>query len=142
VIGLSLRSHKFGEQSQNMFKSIFIVDDDPISILVSETILKKLEFAENYYSFQQPKEALDEFEALSPSVVFLDIVMPGISAWEFLSKCRERKSEERCKVVLLTASLNPEDEEKAKQTPEVVDIVSKPLSKEYIRELQAKIEHG
>lgn len=121
-----------------MLKSVFIIDDDPISNLVSETILKKVGFAEKYHTFENPKAALEKLDSLAPDLVFLDLWMPVLDGWSFLAKCKDL--EKGFKIILLTATINPEDQTKAKSHPEVIDIISKPLSKEYIEELKAKFE--
>ncbi len=123
-----------------MLKSVFIIDDDPISNLVSETILKKAEFAENYHTYENPRTALEKLNSYTPELIFLDLWMPGLDGWKFLDKCKELNLENEFKAILLTASINPEDRTQAQEHPDVIDIVSKPLSNEFIEELKAKFE--
>jgi len=125
-----------------MLNNVFIVDDDPISNLVSETVLKKSEFAKTYHTFENPRQALEKLDSLKPDLIFLDIVMPEMDGWEFLNQCLEKNLEAYFKVILLTASLKPEDEEKANTYTEVADIISKPLSVKFIQELKLKLEQG
>jgi CheY-like chemotaxis protein len=141
VIGKSLRTDKFEGQIQYMLNNVFIIDDDPISNLVSETVLRKNQFSENYHVFEDANKALEELDKLKPELIFLDIVMPKMNGWQFLENFKNKSNLLNSKVVLLTASLKSEDEEKADKISEVIDIISKPLSKEFIEELKNRIGH-
>jgi len=123
-----------------MLKTVFIVDDDPISNLVCETILKKMLFAEEYHTFENSALALEKLESLSPDLVFLDLHMPEIDGWTFLDSLENHNLSQKPKVILLTASIDPEDQKKAESRTDLMDIVLKPLSKEYIQELKVRIE--
>ena len=119
-----------------MKKSVVIIDDDPISILVTETLMKKKDFAERIKSFERPEDALDYFENLyssenhAPDYIFLDIQMPTMSGWDFLDNYE--KLTEKVKalkhVIMLSATFSPEDTEKAKDHDLVKELVTKPVN--------------
>jgi CheY-like chemotaxis protein len=124
-----------------MLNNVFIIDDDPISNLVSETVLRKNNFAENYHVFEDASQALESLRDIKPEMVFLDIVMPNVDGWQFLEISKSKSNQDNFRVVLLTASLKSEDEEKAGKVSNVIDIISKPLSREFIEELKNRIGH-
>lgn len=79
-------------------RSILIVEDElPIS-RVLKAYLEKAQFhVEQAFTGD---EALQKFEAASPSLVLLDVMLPGQSGWSILEYIRERSS---IPVIMLTA---------------------------------------
>lgn len=122
-----------------MLKTVFIVDDDPISNLVSKTVLKKTDFAETFLTFENPEEAINQIQFSGPDLIFLDLMMPNMSGWDFLEALHDEGLSNQIRVVMLTASLKPEDEEKAKQYKNVLNIISKPLTQEFVNALKTRI---
>jgi len=124
-----------------MLNNVFIIDDDPISNLVSETVLRKNNLAQNYHVFEDASQALESLRDIKPDLIFLDIVMPNVDGWQFLEISKSKSNQYNFRVVLLTASLKSEDEERAGKISNVIDIISKPLSREFIEELKNRIGH-
>ena len=122
-------------------KNILIIDDDPIFCFLLEKQLPKdiISFTK---SFNQAKEALN-FVAKknnddSDFLIFLDLNMPGMSGWEFLDVVQ--KNEYACifKIVIVTSSVNPEDERKATTYSYVMDFLNKPVARqELVKILEA-----
>ncbi len=63
--------------------------------------------------------------------------MPRMDGWDFLEAYRELSEEQKSDtiVIMLTTSLNPEDEKKAEQFAEVVGFKIKPLTVEMLTEI-------
>ena len=74
---------------------------------------------------------------LQPGIIFLDINMPRMNGWEFLIEYKNLPSQQKSKIVIgmLTTSMNPDDEIRAKQFPEIKAFIHKPLTIEKIKEL-------
>ncbi len=78
-------------------------------------------------------EAADGFQALEriaqakPDVIFLDVLMPGMSGWELLAKLREDEATAQIPVVMLTA-LDSEDDQIRGWEGGVVDYLTKPFN--------------
>lgn len=119
-----------------MVNHVVVIDDDPISILVTETMMKKNSFTKKIGTFEKPQKALDYFEndhpwkEGTPDYIFLDVQMPDIDAWEFMDRyvkinecIRDKKH-----IVLLSATFNPEDETKARTHPMVIELITKPVN--------------
>ena len=65
--------------------------------------------------------------------------MPVMGGWEFLdhfSQEEYRTQFKDCKVIVLSSTIDPDDINKAKTYPMVLDFLSKPISKEMLEGLK------
>src|SRR5881227_3687520 len=121
------------------FSDVLLVEDDPITIMVCERIIKMTSFAEKVTSCQNGKMALDYLlfareKGILPQIIFLDINMPVMNGWDFLIELDKIKSgfKPLPDIYLLSSTVDPEDFTKAKDFKSVKDFISKPLSKEVL----------
>jgi CheY-like chemotaxis protein len=106
---------------------VLLVDDDDDANFFQEKLIRKNNFAENIDKACNGIEALEYLNTCIkgkhplPEIIFLDLNMPKMNGWTFLEKYNQLDEEIKSKIVLiiLTSSINPDDAEKAKQTPEV-----------------------
>ncbi len=131
-----------------MIKKVLCVDDDTISLTISQLLLKRTGFATEVDTAIDGSDALDYFEELfssdasaaanAPELILLDINMPVMNGWEFLQEYTPRFLEKlpNTKIVILSSTIDPEDFALAKQYPVVVQFISKPLSIENLEELR------
>ena len=104
-------------------------------------------FLEEHYptlgirSFIYAKEALDILLSGTdnPDFILLDINMPGMNGWEFLDSLQLAKAapENLPVIYLLSSSLDPEDEAKARNSVLAKGFISKPLEVEKLPFLKA-----
>ncbi len=115
---------------------IFIIDDDRLTILVSERILLNYDASLNISSFLNGREALSYFTMnILPenSIILLDINMPEYSGWDFLDEYSLLPL--HTKIFMFTSSIDVKDLEKSKTYTKVKGFISKPLTDEKIRQL-------
>ncbi|MEO0900181.1 MAG: response regulator [Bacteroidota bacterium] len=128
-------------------KRALIIDDDEINNFICIKNMKDSNFAEHATYCLRGREGLDELKDATenrpedlPDVIFLDINMPLMNAWEFLDEYKEIQSSFPKKVMLfiLSSSVYRKDIEKSSHYDMVTDYIIKPLSKESLRKIQDK----
>ncbi|NCI45631.1 response regulator [Sediminibacterium soli] len=131
-----------------MIRKVLCVDDDSISLTISQLLLKRTGFAEDVVTAIDGSDALSYFENLfatsadpvanAPELILLDINMPVMNGWEFLEVYVPQYADKltSTRIVILSSTIDPEDFALAKQYPVVVEFISKPLSIENLEELK------
>ena len=89
---------------------ILVVDDEPANLKVIREVL-----ANDYrLSFAKSGElALQLIENEPPKLILLDIMMPGMTGFDFLEKVRDEKLAEGAIIIMLTNQGQQEDIDKA-----------------------------
>lgn len=122
------------------FKNVLLVEDDPITVLVCDRIIKMNDFAETVFSCENGRRAMDyllqklELNQELPEIIFLDINMPVMNGWDFLDELEQIKDQftNLPRIFILSSTVDPEDLSRAKTFSTVEDFISKPLDKEYL----------
>ena len=68
-------------------------------------------------------------------MLFLDINMPIMTGWEFMKEFEKLNTliKDQIFIYILSSSIDQEDKLKAKNHPDVVDYIEKPLSAEILK---------
>lgn len=115
------------------------VDDDAITLMLNRKIIERAVPGATILTALNGSLALSRFNDHSsdPILVLLDLNMPVMDGWEFLDRFSDELAERypNCKVVILTSSVDPRDEDRAKNYPSVIGFLSKPLSMDRVKEL-------
>ena len=135
-----------------MLDRILCVDDDPITLMLCKKVIIKSSFSNEIITAQNGEEALIYFNTIRyatnksnehPQLIFLDLNMPVMGGWEFLDHFNSPEFSEfntTIKVVVLSSTIDPEDLEKTKQYPMVIDFLSKPITRVMLDYLKTKFE--
>lgn len=105
--------------------SVLIVEDDhPIR----ETLQDALELeGYNVRSVSNGREALGKLETTAPCLIFLDLMMPVMSGWEFLEEMKKRT--DSIPIVVITAV----NDDRIKEIRDrIVGVLEKPLQLEVL----------
>ena len=118
-------------------KTIFLIDDDPMSNMIHQSLLKKYHWPAVTAVFENGPAALGALHAAAigppgsfPDVILLDVEMPAYDGWDFLCEYGglPPRFTDRCLLYLLTSSINPFDIRKAQAYPLVKAYLTKPLT--------------
>jgi CheY-like chemotaxis protein len=134
-----------------MLDQILCVDDDPITLMLCKKVIIKASFSNEIITSQNGEEALQYFNTLKyanteqlkkhPQLIFLDLNMPVMGGWEFLDHFNSEAFSEfkNIKIIVLSSTIDPEDLEKSKTYPMVIDFLSKPITLTMLEYLKNKI---
>lgn len=126
-------------------KRVILIDDDEPTNFLHERLVGKAACAEELLVFPNSEKALDYLNATAKDpkqentlektdLIFLDINMPRIDGWDFINYYRQIPplKRNRYALVMLTASVNPDDETRAGTIPEISGFYTKPMTKEML----------
>jgi len=112
---------------------IYLVDDQPISNFITKKLLELEGYGESIKEFIDPSKAFQKVSEDENALIFLDLNMPVMNGWDFLEAMKNNTKGHR--IIVLSSSTSKLDIEKAKQYPNVIKYLVKPLNKKKFSEL-------
>lgn len=117
---------------------ILFIDDDEIHHFVIKKMLKRISLNVEPIFKNNGETALNYLKSLEaeqwPKVIVVDLKMPIMDGFELISKINIRVGSIKAQVclIVLTASIAPQDRERATMNPIVLDYLEKPISEEVL----------
>ncbi|MEJ6979645.1 response regulator [Pedobacter sp. P351] len=126
-----------------MNKSIFVIDDYLINLLIAKIIIKNHGFFETITPYLEAQKALEDIihnqssKLMLPDVILLDLNMPVMDGWNFLDRYKEiSPSLGKCiDIYILSSSTDIREIQRSKQYTAVNGFLSKPLTKEMLEDI-------
>ncbi len=125
------------------YRAVMLIDDNEIDNLINQKMIEAASITESIYThtgaksaieFLKNLEKMDMAEKVLPDVIFLDIDMPLMDGFQFLDEFENlsQLTRKKCRIAMLTSSINPQDFNRSKKYPNVKLYLNKPLSHESI----------
>ena len=132
--------------AEKKYRTVMLIDDNEIDNLINQKMIEAASITQNIYThtgaksaieFPRNMEQLDVAEKVLPDVIFLDIDMPLMDGFQFLDEFEKlsNNTKNKCKIVMLTSSINPQDFNRSKKYDNVKLYLNKPLSHDSIQQL-------
>nr|WP_297784820.1 response regulator [uncultured Allomuricauda sp.] len=131
--------------------NILLVDDDEVYLFVTKKILNGLSKNIIVTSFTDGEQAIEYINLCLgqnvelPEVILLDINMPFLDGWGFLSEFKKVKPKLRGQnvdIFMVTSSNSDMDLDKAKEFEEITGYVVKPVFEDKMEEILTKVYNG
>lgn len=117
-----------------MKKKILIVEDDILNMKLVADLLEFNDF--EVLKAENGKTALEILKTTLPDLILLDLQLPGIDGFEVLKQIRANEKTKMLKVVVMTASVTKEYEDKIAKT-KFDDYIAKPINtREFIKKIK------
>ncbi|WP_419801418.1 response regulator [Mucilaginibacter sp.] len=125
--------------SNAKYQLCLLIDDNYIDNMINRKIIENEFFADKVVVKESAEEALMELKngQYQPDVIFLDVRMPQMNAFEFLKEYEKLKLDIQFKpmIYILTSSLDPFDHRKVMESPYVTQFLYKPLTHRKLEEI-------
>lgn len=111
-----------------------MIDDDAVSSFVTEKFIQKnIKQPYEIFKFTSATEALKEIYAINPRYLFLDLIMPHMTGWDFLENFDERSTE--TDIYILSSTLDERDLQKVSYCEKVKKFLPKQTVRHSIEDI-------
>lgn len=130
------------EDKTPKYFAVMLIDDNEIDNIINTKMVESSQLAKVIYTHTSATSAIDFLKNIQkistpestnlPEYIFLDIDMPMMDGFQFLDEFNRLHQDikDHCKIVMLSASVNPMDKESASGYSNFVKYVNKPLRTE------------
>lgn len=128
------------KKPDSTFSNVMLIDDSEMDNFINQNVIEAARFSERIYTTTNGLSALEfltnllvnkeTLPTMVPDIIFVDLNMPLMNGFQFIKKFYELPKELKgnCKIVILTSSLNPSDQETAREINKDIVFLHKPLT--------------
>lgn len=122
-----------------MINTVLTIDDDEVTQMLNKFHLNTEKFCTNIIEASNGMEAIEFFRKLDngeipmdsfPEIIVIDLNMPMMDGWEFVEAFKKEfpHFEDKTKIFILSSTINPADQERAKYEKSIAAFLEKPLN--------------
>ncbi|MGX5817502.1 response regulator [Chitinophaga lutea] len=126
----------------NTHKVVYVIDDDEIFHFIVKKMFGLQGWNVMVNSFLSAEDAIEDLMAFAkqdlPCLIILDMNMQRMNGWDFIEAFRKLKNslQQHVPIIMCSSSMNIQDMEKVKRTPELMAYITKPLDKLKMKEIE------
>ena len=128
------------DEKSYKFDRVLLIDDNDIDNFINERMITTNYFSKAVVVKNSGENALEYLKQNQdngselPQLIFLDLNMPVMDGFAFLAEYEKLPAtvRDKCKIIVLSSSISPEDINRASTNPLVVKYVNKPLNERYL----------
>jgi CheY-like chemotaxis protein len=116
------------------FALTYIVDDDPIFVIVLKKLLAKMNVFKEIKNLKNGLEALTDLNNVNdvdkkfPDVIFLDLNMPVLDGWQFLEELEKTTYKDKLNIYVVSSTIDSREIIKCENYNSVRNFISKPTT--------------
>lgn len=118
-------------------KTIFIVEDNKINMLLAKTLVKQIVPNATIFELENGKEALEKTREQLPDLILMDIQMPIMNGYDSTLEIRKIPKAEGIPIIALTAGTIVGEKEKCIEYG-MNDYIPKPIEKELLIKIMSQ----
>ncbi len=126
---------------QPRFEQVVLVDDNELELFINRAIVKELGLSKNIRHVPTARMLLKELKSARrqadvPDLIFLDLVMPDVDGFAFIHEFNELPLmvREKCRIVVVTSSMDNNHKYRALMNPNVIRYINKPLDVYHLKD--------
>ncbi len=131
---------------EKKLNKILLIDDSEAINYIHTYILEEMAIVNEIVIKENGADALAYLlhliasNAPLPELIFIDINMPKMNAWEFFEAYQkiDLHTRRQSRVILMTSSIDPADMAKAQDIPDIEAIKDKPFDEPVLKELLSR----
>jgi CheY-like chemotaxis protein len=118
-----------------MTRTVLIIEDEKLIVVSTQMVLEAAGF--RVESASSGEEGVTKASKVTPDLILLDIMMPGIDGWETLTRLKRDPATSRIPVIVFTAREHARGHQRSAELG-AVDYFRKPFEPDELIELVGK----